>query len=58
MREERSLWQIKERDESDNQQLNNELSSKMKDAGSQLKNLEAVEEEEKKDLNHMLGELD
>ena len=55
MREERTLWQIKERDESDNRQLDNELSSKMRDADSQLKNLEGVEEEEKKDLNFMLS---
>ena len=30
----------------------------MRDAGSQLKNLEAAEEEEKKDLNYMLSQLD
>ena len=58
IREERTLWKRVEEEEKANRQLEGILDGKILDANSQIKNLEAVEEEEKKDTNLMLRQLE
>ena len=55
MCEERTLWERHKKEENASSHLEKILNGKVNNANNEIKNLDVVEDEEKKDIHMMLG---